>query len=514
MFYSILFPTREQYDEPRQTDVPVCFKDLNLDQVFAPIFKAKKDFPLEPLFYTPLNNSEVITYRQNIMHELADENLRGLFSDFSASIYRIRQFMNSLRSAMSSEDRWSNNYLARGRMLDFAGRYCHTITTLMEKLSKQTFHAEGLLRFKNYLATYCASDAYQSLTSRIIRLRDNLSTIQYCMMIGDGTVRVRKYEGQTDQSSRIIASFEKFRQGDVKDYRKKLSEDPYADHVEAAVINLVANIYPDIFDDLNRFCSKYFQFDDETIFRFSQEIQFYLSWHDLIAPLRSAGLPFCYPKLCDTPDHLYNSDGFDLALALREKDKIVVNDFELTAPERVIVVTGPNQGGKTTFARFFGQVHYLTSLGVCVPGRKAALYLYDNLLTHFGREEDLSTLNGKLQDDLERLHTLLNQATSRSILVINEIFASTTVSDALLLGGKMMDKLATLGAPTVFVTFLDELALHGPETVSMMSEIRENDPTERSFKIIRKPPDGLAYANHIAKKYRLTYKELGRRIRE
>ena len=63
----------------------------------------------------------------------------------------------------------------------------------------------------------------------------------------------------------------------------------------------------------------------------------------------------------------------------------------------------------------FGQVHWLASLGLCVPGSEAALYLFDNILTHFGREEDLSTLNRKLQDDLVRLHGLLEKATSRAL---------------------------------------------------------------------------------------------------
>ncbi len=124
----------------------------------------------------------------------------------------------------------------------------------------------------------------------------------------------------------------------------------------------------------------------------------------------------------------------------------------------------------------------------------------------------MSTLNGKLQDDLVRLHELLQKATSRSIIIVNEIFASTTLSDALSLGGHMMEILTKLNAPAVLVTFLDELAVYGPETVSMMSTIREDDPTKRTFRIIRKPPDGLAYALHIASKHRLTYQQLCGRL--
>jgi DNA mismatch repair ATPase MutS len=275
---------------------------------------------------------------------------------------------------------------------------------------------------------------------------------------------------------------------------------------------MLAGLYKDIFNDLNDFCEEYFHFNDEIISRFSKEIQFYLSWLDFINPSRQVGLPFCYPQICDSAEYLYYLDGFDLPLARLEQDRTVVNDFILKKPEHIIVVTGPNQGGKTTFARVFGQIHYLASLGLCVPGREAALYLFDNIFTHFGREEDLSTLNGKLQDDLVRLRALLNAATDRSIIIVNEIFASTTLNDALTLGQLMMDAFIELGAPSLIVTFLDELASHGSETVSMMSTVKEDDPTRRTFKIVRKPPDGLAYALHIARKHNLTYEQLCGRL--
>jgi len=514
MFYSILFPAREQHEKPRQTGAPLCFKDLNLDQIFDPVFKAKKEFELEAFFYTSLHDPDIIVYRQDAMRELEDDELRALFSGFSKAVYDIGQQMDTIRSLLASRDGWRNNYLARGQMLDCAEKYCRAVFTLSEGLSALTLRSAGLRGFAEYLFAYCSSESYTGLHAHVKQLRDELSTVEYCMLIKNGTIRVRKYEGQADHSQQILASFEKFRQGDGKDYRHKLPEEPYAAHVEAAVLNMIAELYKEIFADLNHFCSEYVHFDDETISRFSREIQFYLSWLDLIKPLRHAGLPFCYPTLCDTAERLYAFDSFDLALARMEYGKTVVNDFTLSAPERIIVVTGPNQGGKTTFARAFGQAHYLASLGLCVPGREAALYLFDHILTHFGREEDLSTLNGKLQDDLVRLRELLKKATNRSVIVVNEIFASTTLSDALSLGGHMMDSFAALGAPAVLVTFLDELASHGPETVSMMSTIREDDPTKRTFKILRKPPDGLAYAIHIAGKHGLTYEQLCGRLRK
>lgn len=513
MFYSILFPTREQHGKQCQSDTPDCFKDLNLDQIFAPILKAKEEYELEGFFHTALHDPQIIVYRQEVMRELEDDQLRNLFAGFSRTVNDLGRYMESIRSALTFGDGWGNNYLARGKMLDYADRYCRAVSGLLEGISKLSLRSAGLRGFAGYLSAYCSSEGYMGLRAHVQRLRRELSAVEYCMLIKGGSIRVRKYEGQDDHTRDILGVFDKFRQGEVKDYRHKLSEEPHAAHVEAAVLDMVAGLYKDVFANLNNFCTQYYHFEDEIILRFSREIQFYLSWLDYILPLRKAGLKFNYPKLCAAPEHLYGLGVFDLALAAIVREEIVTNDFVLDAPERIIVVTGPNQGGKTTFARTFGQMHYLASLGLCVPGREAALYLFDGIFTHFGRGEDLSTLHGKLQDDLVRLHKLFEKATRRSIIVVNEIFASTTLSDALTLGGKMMESLAALGAPTVLVTFLDELAVHGPETVSMMSMVKEDNPTKRTFKVIRKPPDGLAYAMHIAGKHGLTYKQLCGRLK-
>lgn len=514
MFHSILFPRKEQHEEPREATAPDYFKDLNLDQIFAPILKAKEEFGLEEFLYTALHDPEVIVYRQDVMQELENDELRSLLIRFSKTVYDLGRYMKTIREALTSNNSWDNNYLARGRMLDYAEQYCVTVSALSSGLSGLTLRSTGLRNFAEYLSEYCASADYTALRTHVRRLRDEFSTVEYCMLIKNGTIRVRKYEGQADHSRQIIASFEKFRQGDVKNYRQELWEEPSAAHVEAAVLKMLAELYKDIFADLNTFCSTYLYFDDQIILRFSREIQFYLSWLNLIRPLREVGLPFTYPKLSNTSEPLYALDGFDLALAAIARDNIVTNDFVLNAPEHIIVVTGPNQGGKTTFARAFGQIHHLASLGVCVPARDASLSLFDNILTHFPREEDLSTLNGKLQDDLVRLHELLSKATSKSVLIINEIFSSTTLSDALSLGRHMMDSFSALGAPTMIVTFIDELASHGTNTVSMVSTVNEEDPTERTYRIVRNPPDGLAYAMHIVGKHGLTYEQLSRRLKK
>ena len=95
---------------------------------------------------------------------------------------------------------------------------------------------------------------------------------------------------------------------------------------------------------------------------------------------------------------------------------------------------------------------------------------------------------------------------------MNESFNSTSLSDALFVGAEVMRQILDLGCPGVYVTFVDEIASLGEATVSLVTQIVPGNPAERTFKVIRKPADGRAYAWAIAEKYGLSYQRLMERI--
>lgn len=408
-----------------------------------------------------------------------------------------------------------HHYNKSGWYLEAALAYCDAVKSLNHELDQDNIHSKGLIDFRKYLRDYATSPTFIEFCATARQLKKELSAIQYSILINGSRVSVSEYSGETDYSVEIEAIFEKFKQGAVKDYKIPLPTGTTMNLVEEKILDRVAKLFPEIFARLDDFVAQYQNFVDELLSTFDREVQFYLSYWEHIHYIQGSGLSFCFPKVSNTSKNILSRATFDLALAnalIHQREPVICNDFFLQDPERILIITGPNQGGKTTFARTVGQLHYLASLGLLVPGERADLYLCDNIFTHFEQEEDIRRLSGKLMDDLIRIQDILNQATGDSLVIINEIFTSTMLEDAVFLSKKILEKIMDLDALCVCVTFIDELATLSKQTVSMVSTVDNQNPDIRTFKILRKEADGLAYALSIAEKYGLTYRTLKGRL--
>lgn len=499
-FESILFLNPLPDFEENNPSVPGFFNDLNLDQIFNTIASSKKEYNLLPFFYEPLKDIESILYRQAILKDLEKTELYKAIIAFASGMEKVRR-------CLEKHEKYYYQIQKQRWFLDAAGVYCESLIKLGSDLNPSFIESEGLKSFYSFITDYITSEYFQTMEKRIRELQNKLQNIQYALLIKENTIRVRKYNGEENYQIEVEKTFEKFKQLSKKEYLYEFGYNNEMNHIEAAIINQVARLFPEVFSDLVNFTVDYSNFLNPLITRFDREVQFYIGYLEYIMKFQKAGYRFCIPEVSKRKSISVKSC-FDLALAntlFFKNQQIIRNNFYLSGPERVIVVTGPNQGGKTTFARTFGQLHYLGALGLKVPGISARLFLFDKIFTHFEKQEEIKNLRGKLQDDLIRFYEIFEEATSDSIFLINEIFTSTSLNDAIFLSKKILNKILDLDALCVCVTFIDELSTISEKTVSMVSKVDETNHDRRTFKIERQTADGLSYAISIAQKYDLTY---------
>lgn len=510
-FESILFRrSSKSFETIEAHELPDFFHDLNLDQIVVAIAALSKDYNVAPFYELRASDFETVAYRQEVMRDLEDKLLMRAIKDFSEVMRKVRE-----RLAQAKQVDYYK-YSKERRFLSAVQIYCQAVEQLSGQLCALEVKSKGMRLLREYLKDYTAASPFRTLLTDTTELNSRLSAIRYSVLIRNRSVTVRDDDIESDYSDAVEMAFEKFRHEAARHYRLEDLMWEGMNHIEAQVLDRVALLHPDVFRSLDEFYEAHADYLDATISRFDKEVQFYVSYLMFIEQFRRIGLSFCFPQILETSKEIAGSNAFDLALAnklIKEKTAVVPNDFFLSGPERIFVVSGPNQGGKTTFARMIGQLHYFGSLGCPVPGTEARLLLFDELFTHFERQEKITSLRGKLQDDLFRIRHILDRATSNSLIIMNEMFSSTSIKDAVFLSKEVMATISNLDLLCVWVTFLDELASFNEKTVSMVSTVNPENPAIRTFRLERRPADGLAYAMAVAQKYRVTYESLKARIK-
>ena len=499
---SLLWPDGRAGPGPEvQPLTEAAARDLQL----APLFDTlSRDAPwLAPWYVTPCADVETVAYRQQIATALEREEVATPLATFARRIQRVRQREDAVQ-------RVPYPYVAESWFLTNAQRYLQATTSLLEALEGLQLDAPGLTRCRSALRAIVAGDRFRDLASATAAAQEAMDGVVYTVRVQTGRITVDVEHGEPDLTAEVTATFARFRTGPPREVERPPVE-PGIDHVAARILELVADQHPEAFAALTDLHRRHRPLLDPTVAGLAREIPFYLAYHERLERIRAAGLPLCQPELVAADAACGAEESYDLAVALKQLadgHPVVPNDWHLDPPERLLVVTGANQGGKTTFARAFGQLHHLASLGLPVPARRARVGLHDRLLTHFERQERITTLRGKLEDELVRVHALLEQATPDSVVFLNETFSSTTLQDARELGTAVLERLERVGARAVFVTFVDELASVGRATVSMVATVAADDPTVRTFRVVRRPPDGLAHAVALADRYGLTYEAI------
>jgi DNA mismatch repair ATPase MutS len=217
--------------------------------------------------------------------------------------------------------------------------------------------------------------------------------------------------------------------------------------LRARGINLVANAVSQAVDHTISFFG---------MVRF--EIGFYLACLNLRERLLAVGEPICYPEPRPAGTHALTARGlYDVGLSLRMSGRTVGNDVDADG-RSLVIVTGANQGGKSTFLRSVGIAHLMLQCGCFIGAEAFSADVRDSLFSHFKRREDPTMTSGKLDEELKRFGDVVEHITPASLLLFNESFAATNEREGADIAEEIVRALLEANAKVVFVTHSHELA--------------------------------------------------------
>lgn len=187
------------------------------------------------------------------------------------------------------------------------------------------------------------------------------------------------------------------------------------------------------------------------------ELAFYIGCLNLHKQLQQMEAPLCFPVPAEDSQKHSFTGLYDACLALKMKQKIVGND--LNADEKnLVIITGANQGGKSTFLRSVGLSQLMMQCGMIVPAEKFSFQICKALFTHFKREEDVTMKSGKFDEEMNRMSEIADHIIPGSMFLFNESFAATNEREGSEIAGQIVSALLEKNFRIFFVTHQYEFA--------------------------------------------------------
>lgn len=221
------------------------------------------------------------------------------------------------------------------------------------------------------------------------------------------------------------------------------------------------------------------------------ELAFYLGALNLHEALERKGEPCCFPEPAEAAARRFEARGlYDVVLALNLAERVVGNDVDANG-KPMIVITGANQGGKSTFLRSVGLAQLMMQAGLFAPAEAFGSSVSSGLVTHYKREEDSTMESGKFDEELARMSEIVDHLAPGALLLFNESFAATNEREGSQIARQVVDALVSEGVRVAFVTHLYAFA-HGlyrdlgGQALFLRAERRAGG--ERTFKLVPGEP--------------------------
>lgn len=463
---------------------------------------------MKKVMSVPLTTKEEILYRQAIMqdcynregfvtafydlvenvlekwNELGRRSKNGASRDSKAALITEIRIIKHLISSVAEVKKYMIDNIDRLESAGFQNFYDRLLREFSDDYELKLFHImEDLSFYVDVSEIETKNNQFKAALPRIqldCSLKDGLKLGDFKLETFATTyTTLRKQNGLV---SKIQGSLNSLAPNYISLYKNTALKDNAAE-LEYQVVNYVVACCGD-------FMSEFGQFFDQL----HMQLGFYYGAINLRHRMQQCHVNYSFPRV-GKKCAMHFTELKELAMCLEYVGKVVDNSLSLDSKD-LTLVTGANQGGKSTFLRSIGIAQVMLQCGMSVPATDYVSDLYPALFTHFTRREDSAMNSGRLDEELRRMSHILDQIEGSSLLLLNESFASTTEVEGSKIAYDIIKALTEEGVRVITVTHLLSFAKkvyaqeQGKESSSvafLSAERLENG--ERTFKMKNHEPE-------------------------
>lgn len=556
MGYSLLYP--QNAERKNKTLTTESINDLSIDFILEALTEQRYERDhIRKLMISVTDDPEVIRYRRDVFEDfLRFPELRKAMEDLVKKLADLRD-LERFQKDQESSAFWS--LVNRLREVD---EYVCCISLMRDILSDLDIKSEGMCTLRDLVKDISLESGFEELKADIDETMEKvrkLKSITIGVNLDDmlrpssaGVVSLNDSEFRESGLMRRFMSFadrksELHHGTDVSGIRvfhpatpitpptftqkKELNDNMTgmtiststvtgADSLSNAIKDTVTNIMRQTVNEIKSTVKRYVNISGYMLIELMPEILFYVRWADLIDKIKESGMPVCKPEILPPEQRDCSFKGlYNIKLAIKnvqgDRINIITNDIDFNDDQRIFILTGPNRGGKTIFTQAWGLAMLLAQLGISVPAEQAEISPCDNIFTHFPADENDTVDLGRLGEESKRLAEIFDMATERSLMLLNESLATTSVTEGLFIAKDVVRAMRYLGVRCIFNTHMHDLARSVDElnaevdgssrAVSLVTGVHDG---ERSFKVSLLPPQGISYAKDIALKYGVSFAQI------
>lgn len=497
-FESIL----DRRENPHKDEIrPAFLLDLNLYQIVDRISLYWGENVSSMYYYLPAD-AACEDYRRAVFADIRQD---GLYEALCAFTERMKE----RREAFGQKEAVTEKLQKAVWHVREADCYCSAFRQLDQTLGRAALQSEGMLALREYLQEYTATERFVQMSEQADGILTEMEAFRLTLTYENDRIWVVQEEAGSGYDDFLESCFP----GQGRRMKSPFGVTGELTELEQELLKSFRRRNPEFFEKVEAFYKDYPEYASDTLIRFASEIRYYLSFYRFEQKMREKGYTFATPAV--SREETEAQGLYDLALACAEgagREEIVSNDMVYRPGELFFVLTGPNQGGKTTFARSLGQLVYFTKMGLDVPAVSARVQHFSTIMTHFSVEESVETGRGRLKEELTRLAPMMDTVHGvqrEAFVILNELFTTAANYDACMMGKRVLEHFIELGCRGIYVTHLRELAQAHPQVVSLRAML--NEQGRHTFKIARSEAGDSASAAVLVEKHGLTYKQLKER---